>query len=128
MTLDSRDRGFVADTARDTGYAPATIRRYTQIGEGIIPHLLDSLRGTPLGRRECDLLLLSFMTPEEQFEVLRLVRTPLGPLDTLSSLLNAAAPQACLPTKLELRQRIWRNTSGIERTEFLSWAAQNEED
>ncbi|MCY4584190.1 MAG: hypothetical protein OXE50_15550 [Chloroflexi bacterium] len=120
------DSGFIADTVRATGMSPATIRRSLRIGNGIIPELLDSLADTPIRNREADLLYLSFMTPSEQLEVLRLLREALSARTTLSDVLDAAGPATPLPTQLQLMQRIWRHTSETERQEFLSWLAREE--
>ena len=120
------DSGFIADTVRATGLSPATIRRSLRIGNGIIPELLDSLADTDIRNREADLLYLSFMTPSEQLEVLRLLREAPSPLTTFPDVLDAAGQTNPLPTQPQLMQRIWRHASESERLEFLSWLAREE--
>lgn len=119
---------FIADTVKTTGHSPESIRRGVWIGENIIPELRETLRSHPLGEREPDLLYLCFMTSAEQLEVLRLLReTAAGP-STLSAILEAAGQDSSLPTRIELEQGIWANTSNAERAEFFPWLNRHRED
>ena len=121
------DSAFIADTVRATGFSPATIRRSLRIGEGIIPELLDSLGSTPLASREADLLYLSFMTPAEQLVVFQLLQDAITVPATLSAILDAAGPEASLPTEPELTRRIWSDSPETERKELLTWLNREEE-
>ena len=126
MTYVSQE--FIDDTVRATGHSPESVRRGVWIGENIIPELEETLRSHPLGDREPDLLYLCFMTPAEQLEVLRLIRETADPLGTLSAILEAAGQDSSLPTRSELEERMWTNTSDAERAEFSPWLDRHRED